>query len=168
VKHRVNSLRELNLICLLDTTGVNPEVFQVIFSSLLFAESDLLVARLVCASAVHNVFKGNLLILRAPCVGKYRIWRNVIVSKAVKPELTSVTALEKTHCVQSGLDASGKIKIWLRLVMASIRKERRRNGKNGERQLYSPIEPSSRFVSSIIAFNLSNTLKVNHFSDVGD
>jgi hypothetical protein len=48
-KHRVDSLQEFGVICLVNATGVNLKVFQAILSSLFSIELDLLIARLLIA-----------------------------------------------------------------------------------------------------------------------
>ena len=104
-KHGVDSLREFGVICLVNATGVNPKVFQAILSGLFSAEPDLLIARLLIArlllaSAICQVFEGDLLRIRSPCVGKYRIGRDCIVANQVlsEAELASVAASQKSHC----------------------------------------------------------------------
>jgi hypothetical protein len=49
---KFDSLRELSLVCLIDATGVNPKVLQVVLSSLFSTELDLFIARLILASAI--------------------------------------------------------------------------------------------------------------------
>ena len=68
-------------------------------SSLSSTELDLLIARLILASAVYQVFKGDLLGIRSPCVRKYRIGRDYVVANKVlsEAELATVAALQKPH-----------------------------------------------------------------------
>ena len=93
-KHGVDSLREFSVICLVNATGVNPKVFQAILSGLFSAEPDLLIARLILASAIFQVFEGDFLSIRSLCVRKYRIWRDCIVANQVlsEAELASIAA----------------------------------------------------------------------------
>ncbi len=87
-------MREFSVVCLVNATGVNPKVLQVILSGLFSTESDLLIARLILASAICQVFKGDFVGIRSPCVRKYRIWRDCIVANQVlsEAELASVAA----------------------------------------------------------------------------
>ena len=56
------------LLTLLYATGVNPEVFQVVLPGPFSAEPDLLIARLILASAICQVFESDLRRIRSPCV----------------------------------------------------------------------------------------------------
>jgi len=81
-----------SVVSLYSATGIDPKVLQVIYSCLFSTKSDLLIARLVLSSTILQVFKGDLLSARSPCVGKYRIGRNVLVTKLSKTEIISVVA----------------------------------------------------------------------------
>src|SRR5436190_18580605 len=90
---------EFGEVCLIDATGVDPKILQVIFSSLLSTELDLLVARLFLASAIYHVLIGDLLAL-LPCMRKYGIGWDCIVTNEVLSEadFTSIVPSQKTHC----------------------------------------------------------------------
>ena len=94
MKHGVDSLREFSVVCLVDATSVNPKVLQAIYSGLFSTEPDLLIARLILASAIFQVFEGDFLSIRSLCVRKYRIWRDYIVANQVlsEAELASIAA----------------------------------------------------------------------------
>jgi hypothetical protein len=51
-----------------DVTGVNPEVFQVVLPGPFSAEPDLLIARLILANAICQVFESDLRRIRSRCV----------------------------------------------------------------------------------------------------
>ena len=93
-KHGVDSIREFGVACLVDTTGVNPKVLQAVLSGLFSTETDLLIARLILASAIFQVFEGNLLNVRSPCMRKYRIRRDCIVASYIlsEAEFASIAA----------------------------------------------------------------------------
>jgi hypothetical protein len=100
--------RELSaMVTFLDATGVNPEVFQVVLSSLFSTEPDLLIARLLLASAISQVFESDLRSIRSPCVRKYRVGRDCIVVNEVlaKAELARFAASQKSHCFAWSLTA---------------------------------------------------------------
>jgi hypothetical protein len=65
-------------VTFLDATGVNPKVFQVVLRSLFSTEPDLLIAGLILASAICQVFKSDFLSIGS-CVRKYRIGRDCLV-----------------------------------------------------------------------------------------
>jgi hypothetical protein len=74
---------KLNVIRFVDTAGVDPKVSQAIKFGLFSAESNLVVARFVLASAIYQVLKGELFGVRSPCVRKYRIRRDFIVANEI-------------------------------------------------------------------------------------
>jgi hypothetical protein len=86
-------------VTLLYAAGVNPKELQAIAPSLFSAELDLVEASLALATAIHQVFEGDLLALR-PGVRKYRVRRDFIVANKVLREdkLASAVELQKTHC----------------------------------------------------------------------
>ena len=54
-------MREFGLVLLVDTAGIDPKVCQTILSGLFSTEPDLLIARLVLASAIYDVIEGTSL-----------------------------------------------------------------------------------------------------------
>ena len=52
-KHRVNGFCELGVVPLVNTTGIDPEVLQVVASCLLTAEYNLTVAGFALARLVY-------------------------------------------------------------------------------------------------------------------
>jgi hypothetical protein len=87
-----------SVVSLYSATGVDPKVFQVVLCSLLSAEPDLLVTRFILASAICQVFKGDLLGICSPRMRKYRIGRDSLVAKLSKAKIASIAASQKTHC----------------------------------------------------------------------
>lgn len=85
-KHGGDSLGKFSVVCLVDATGVHPEVLEAILSGLLSVEKNLFVARLVLASAVCRVFEGRLLDTCQSCVRKDRIGRVCVVANQVLSE----------------------------------------------------------------------------------
>ena len=80
---------------MLDATGVNPKVLQVVLSGLFSTELDFLIARLIIlANVICQVFEGNFLRIRSPCVRKYCIWKDCFVANQVlsEAELAGVAA----------------------------------------------------------------------------
>jgi hypothetical protein len=75
-KQRVERLRKLGIARLLNAASVHLKVLQVILSGLFSTKSDLRMARLIFAGAIHQVFECDLLGVRALCVGKNRIGRD--------------------------------------------------------------------------------------------
>ena len=53
---------------LYSATGVNPNVLQVTLSGLFSTELDILIPRLILASAIYQVFKGDFISIRSPSV----------------------------------------------------------------------------------------------------
>lgn len=78
-------MRELGVVCLFDLTGINPEVLQAILSGLFSIEPDLLIARLVLASAICQVFEADVSICFL-CMRMQRTGRNSIVDSQVLTE----------------------------------------------------------------------------------
>jgi hypothetical protein len=64
--------------------------------SLFSAKSDLVIASLVLARAIRQVFKCDLIFIRSPCVRQYGIVGNVIDNVLDKGELVVFT-FQKTH-----------------------------------------------------------------------
>jgi len=100
LSHRIDSFRELRARAFVNATGVNPEVFQVVLSDLFSTEPDLLIARLLLASAISQVFESDLRSIRSPCVRKYCVGRDCMVANEVlaKAELARFAASQKSHC----------------------------------------------------------------------
>lgn len=61
--------------------------------SLFPAELDLLIARLILASAIRQLIEGNFLTVGSLWVGKDRIRRDGFVTNLRKTEIASVTAV---------------------------------------------------------------------------
>jgi len=89
---------EFGLVCLIGTTCVYPKPFEVILCNLFSIEPDILITRLILASAICQVFKGSLLGICSLRVRKYSIGRNGLVAKLGKTEIASVATSQKTHC----------------------------------------------------------------------
>ena len=77
-EHGVNSLLELDGIGFVDTAGIDPKEAQVIASSPFSAEPDLAIASFALAGTINQISEGDLLCIRAPCVRKYGVLRNVV------------------------------------------------------------------------------------------
>jgi hypothetical protein len=73
-------VRKLSFVSLVNATGINLKILQAVLFSLLSTELDLLIARLILASAICHVFKRDLLSISSPCVRKYRIRRDCLVA----------------------------------------------------------------------------------------
>jgi len=73
-------VRQFSVISLVDAAGVNPKVVQTILYSLFSTKKDFLVTRLALASAIYYVLEGNFLVVRSPCVRKYSVRRDFIVT----------------------------------------------------------------------------------------
>ena len=69
------------MVSFVDAAGVDPEVLQAVFPGLIATELDLLVAMLILARAIYQVFEGELLVLWAPSVRQNRIAWDFIVAR---------------------------------------------------------------------------------------
>jgi hypothetical protein len=68
------------MVCFVNTAGIDPEVLQAVLLGLFSTKPDLLVAILILARALYQVFKGDLLVVGPPCVREYRIVWDYIVA----------------------------------------------------------------------------------------
>jgi hypothetical protein len=68
------------VVCFVDVAHVDLEVLQAIFPGLLSTKLDLLVAMLILAYALCQVFEGDFLVVGPPCVREYRIVWDYIVA----------------------------------------------------------------------------------------
>jgi hypothetical protein len=75
------------VVCFIDTTGVNPKVFQAIIFGLLSAKPDLIKTSLTLSGTIHEIFESDLLALfpdmRKDRIGRDRIIVYHIISEAV-------------------------------------------------------------------------------------
>lgn len=74
------------MVCFVNTAGIDPEVLQVVFPGLFSTKLDLLVAILILARALCQVFEGDLLVVGPLCVREYRIVWDYIVAGEVLGE----------------------------------------------------------------------------------
>ena len=91
-KHGVDSGGELVVVRFVNTARVDPNVLQAIAAGLFRAEPDLVVARLSLAGTIHQVFEVDLVGLCSPCVRKYGVSGNIIVSEVLEAEFASAIA----------------------------------------------------------------------------
>jgi hypothetical protein len=79
------------MICFINKARVDPEILQAVFLGLFFIKLDLLIAMLILAHTLCQVFKGDLLIIGPLYVRKYCIvWDYIIAGKFLgKAELAS-------------------------------------------------------------------------------
>ena len=86
-------MREFGLVLLVDAAGIDPKVLQAVAFGLFSAEPDLVVTIFMLASAIYQVFEGDLLGIWPPCVRKYRIPGNIVANEVLgQAELASVVA----------------------------------------------------------------------------
>ena len=89
-EHRVNRLRELCVVCLVNAAGVDPEVVQTIPFSLSRAEANLPISLLVlcvdvyCIVQIFQIGKCHLLPL-LPSVRQDRVWGNLVSDQVLSP-----------------------------------------------------------------------------------
>jgi hypothetical protein len=100
---------EFGEVCLVDATGVDPKIFQVIYSGLFSTELDLLVARLFLTGAIYHILIGDLLAL-LPCMRKYRIgWDCIVTNEALsEANFTSIVPSQKAHSFARSLSGEGR------------------------------------------------------------
>jgi hypothetical protein len=77
-EHAIKSCAELVIVPLIDAAGVHPEVIQTVLCSSFSAETEFGVASLVLTHASKQLIVRDFFAFR-PCVGQYRIGRNVVV-----------------------------------------------------------------------------------------
>ncbi len=112
-KHGIDGFCQLGTARFVDTTGVDPELFQSVFGRLVGNESKLLVASLILASGFHYV--SVIYLVGAPCVRQDSVWWDVADEGFAKPKIAIALSLQKPHyCGKAAL-------VWKRLFIVVLR-----------------------------------------------
>jgi hypothetical protein len=77
LKHGVNGLGKLSAARLVDAASVHPKVPNAVLSSLVAAEDELAVTRLLLPRALEQVFQGHLCGIFSPRMGEYGVWWDI-------------------------------------------------------------------------------------------
>jgi hypothetical protein len=75
------------MVCFVNIAGIDPEVLQAILLGLFFTKLDLLVAILILAYALCQVFECDLLVVGPLCVREYCIVWDYIVAGELLSEV---------------------------------------------------------------------------------
>jgi hypothetical protein len=87
-----------SVVSLYSATSIYPEVLQAVSTSLLSAELDFSISKLVFPCTINGIVEGDLLTIRSPSMREYRIGRNCAANKFGQAEAFAAVDFEKAHC----------------------------------------------------------------------
>src|SRR4051794_34193841 len=81
-----------------NAASIDPEVLAGIFTGLISAEANLVIASLALPNTFQKILEGDFIAIRSPSVRKHGILRNIIANELGQAKGIVALEPEKTHC----------------------------------------------------------------------